>query len=183
MSVDSELVPIVTNHRSRQSTEAGSLADSLGSTRSNEIGRDVPSNHRSRKHSRSASTASAGNALNNSTERSSDLNESAFQKSFGHIKEGYSLKPDPNLMRVKYRWYALALCIGFFMGYFFCLDNPAETAGLLESTFHLTDTEFSLMYSLYGAINIFIPFMVGLNMAAIGPGRCLLACCTVVFVG
>ena len=69
------------------------------------------------------------------------------------------------------------------MGYFFCLDNPSETSELLEKTFSIDSTVYGFMYSLYGAINIFIPFFVGYNISRIGPAKLLFACTTLVFVG
>jgi hypothetical protein len=127
------------------------------------------------------------NAINTRTQSNSEVEGEqsiAFQNSFGdRANSKFDFKPNPNLMRVKYRWYALTLNIGFLMGYFFCLDNPAETSALLISTFDISETTYSLMYSLYGAVNIFIPFIVGLRMTTIGPARCLIFCCTVVFLG
>tara|TARA_B110000285_G_C14509178_1_gene331521 strand:- start:179 stop:490 length:312 start_codon:yes stop_codon:yes gene_type:complete len=69
------------------------------------------------------------------------------------------------------------------VGYQFCLDNPAETSPILMKKFDLDAETFLLFYQLYGAINTFVPFIIGLNMNRFGPYKCLLWCVIMTTIG
>jgi len=52
---------------------------------------------------------------------------------------------------------------------FFGYHSPGAVAADLESTYHLSSSQFGLLFTLYSAPNIFLVFLGGLAIDAYGP--------------
>ena len=78
--------------------------------------------------------------------------------------------------RYKWRWYALVLQCCFVLGYYFSLDNPAELQASIVSKFAVSETKYSLLYSLYAAPNMVLPLVCGYFLDKIGTYNGLVLC-------
>ena len=57
----------------------------------------------------------------------------------------------------------------FFMGSYFCYDNPAPLKSKLTSDpFNLTETQFNALYTIYALPNMVLPIFGGIFMDKIG---------------
>lgn len=78
------------------------------------------------------------------------------------------------LLRVRWRWLALFFMCFYICGGYYSFDNPAELEVELEKAFHLSQTKYSLLYSLYSLPNMVLPVVGGVVCDRVGYDKGLL---------
>ena len=67
------------------------------------------------------------------------------------------------------RWLVLFFGTVFFMGSYFCYDNPAALKSKFTSDpFDLSETQFNALYTIYALPNMILPIFGGIFMDKLG---------------
>ena len=66
------------------------------------------------------------------------------------------------------RWLTLFFACCFLMGSYFCYDNPGPIEKTMEKDLDISQTQFSLLYSVYSYPNIVLPIFGGIFLDMIG---------------
>ena len=77
----------------------------------------------------------------------------------------------------------LFLCCMFVIGNYYCYDIPGALELNIESSFNVNKHTFGLLYSLYGAPNVIIPFVGGALLDRFGARKMLLSFTILVVMG
>eukprot|EP01083_Nonionella_stella_P023721 65636_1 len=81
------------------------------------------------------------------------------------------------------RWIVLVIgCLGMF-AYSYCYDNVVALQNELQSTYHLTNIQYNLLYSVYAFPNILIPTFIGILNDYVGVNTTVLLCFSTITVG
>lgn len=86
-------------------------------------------------------------------------------------------------MRVRYRWLALFFMCSSICGAYFSFDNPAILESDIEEKLDVSQTKYSLLYSLYSMPNMVLPFLAGMLFDYIGFDKGILITTGLVLVG
>jgi hypothetical protein len=81
---------------------------------------------------------------------------------------------EPTKPRVKqfretnWRWLMLFFACTFLIGSYFCYDNPGVIEKQIETLFGISQSQFSLLYSVYSYPNMILPVFGGMFLDIIG---------------
>mmetsp|Transcript_12568 Transcript_12568/g.21156 ORF Transcript_12568/g.21156 Transcript_12568/m.21156 type:complete len:130 (+) Transcript_12568:49-438(+) len=95
----------------------------------------------------------------------SDTEESLPQSPLvgGDYVEGYT-----DLTKTPARWLMLFMACCFLLGSYYCYDIPGVIENEIEHDFNITQTKWTLLYTVYSLPNMILPLFGGIMLDKIG---------------
>ncbi len=102
------------------------------------------------------------------------MKDEEFQQPLLSEPEPDVVKPAITKTQSVWRWPILALSCMAMFGSYYCFDNPAALQGSLQKELNLDDFNYNLLYSVYSAPNVILPFFGGLLVNKLSANICII---------